>query len=762
MFGGEFLDKLFKRLCIFLSILIVFSSFYLVITAVKSEKNSAVPDIFSSNDIVNNIKNLEMNMTSVIYVQNEDGEWKEYQRLHGDENRIWVSIDKIPKNLINAFIAIEDQRFMQHTGVDWKRTSAAFLNWLPNVNILSGNQGGSTLTQQLIKNITSDNDQNASRKFREIIRALTIEKILDKKTILEAYLNTISLGNGICGVQVASNYYFNKDVSKLTLEECACLAAITKNPSANNPISFPEKNEERRRLVLDKMYEQEYITYEEYFSAYDKDIKVDNTQKKKFEAEINNYFVDALIEDLIEDLSEKYNCSTDTASSMLYNGGYKIYATLDTRIQGIMENVYSNIPKYFSQKREGANVQSSMTIVDYSGHIVGIVGGAGEKTVNRGLNRATSAPRQPGSTMKPIGVYAPALDNGTIYYSTVVDDKPLEKYYKDGKPGPKEWYGYYAGNMTISKALERSANTIPCHIIKDLGIDTSFDFLTQKLGLKHLVEEDKNIAALALGGCSYGITTEESAAAYAVFGNGGVYYAPKTYYKVEKTNGELVLNSDVQGSVAIKKDTASIMNKLLQGVVYGSQGTGGGIRSYSKMKVYAKTGTSSESNDLWMVAGTPYYVGSVWYGFDKNGTIYNQGAAATIWRVIMSEVHKGLEEKEFEDVNNLKTVKACRYSGKIPGKRCYSTVDSYFIEGLEPEVCDGKHTAWHTYEDPKTSSNQSNTSSNNSSAQTSSQASSEVQTSSNTNSSSNVSSDSSAGTDSSSTTSTDTSSTTSE
>lgn len=762
MFGGEFLDKLFKRLCIFLSILIVFSSFYLVITAVKSEKNSAVPDIFSSNDIVNNIKNLEMNMTSVIYVQNEDGEWKEYQRLHGDENRIWVSIDKIPKNLINAFIAIEDQRFMQHTGVDWKRTSAAFLNWLPNVNILSGNQGGSTLTQQLIKNITSDNDQNASRKFREIIRALTIEKILDKKTILEAYLNTISLGNGICGVQVASNYYFNKDVSKLTLEECACLAAITKNPSANNPISFPEKNEERRRLVLDKMYEQEYITYEEYFSAYDKDIKVDNTQKKKFEAEINNYFVDALIEDLIEDLSEKYNCSTDTASSMLYNGGYKIYATLDTRIQGIMENVYSNIPKYFSQKREGANVQSSMTIVDYSGHIVGIVGGAGEKTVNRGLNRATSAQRQPGSTMKPIGVYAPALDNGIIYYSTVVDDKPLEKYYKDGKPGPKEWYGYYAGNMTISKALERSANTIPCHILKDLGIDTSFNFLTQKLGLKHLVEEDKNIAALALGGCSYGITTEESAAAYAVFGNGGVYYAPKTYYKVEKTNGELVLNSDVQGSVAIKKDTASIMNKLLQGVVYGSQGTGGGIRSYSKMKVYAKTGTSSESNDLWMVAGTPYYVGSVWYGFDKNGTIYNQGAAATIWRVIMSEVHKGLEEKEFEDVNNLKAVKACRYSGKIPGKRCYSTVDSYFIEGLGPEVCDGKHTAWHTYEDPKTSSNQSNTSSNNSSAQTSSQASSEVQTSSNTNSSSNVSSDSSAGTDSSSTTSTDTSSTTSE
>ena len=479
-----------------------------------------------------------MNMTSVIYVQNEDGAWKEYQRLHGDENRIWVSIDKIPKNLINAFIAVEDQRFMQHTGVDWRRTSAAFLNWLPNVNILSGNQGGSTLTQQLIKNITSDDDQNASRKFREIIRALTIEKILNKNTILEAYLNTISLGNGICGVQVASNYYFNKDVSKLTLEECACLAAITKNPSAYNPISFPEKNTERRRLVLDLMYEQDYITYEEYLDTYDLEIEIDNTQKKKFEVEINNYFVDALIEDIINDLSEKYNCSTDTASSMLYNGGYKIYATLDTKIQETMENVYSNVQRYFSQKREGENVQSSMTIIDYSGHIVGIVGGAGEKTVNRGLNRATSAPRQPGSTMKPIGVYAPALDNGTIYYSTVVDDKPLEKYYKDGKPGPQEWYGYYAGNMSVAKAIERSANTIPCHILNDLGVNTSFDFLTKNLGLKHLVEEDKNIAALALGGCSYGITTKESAAAYAVFGNGGRYFTPKTYYKVEKTNGE--------------------------------------------------------------------------------------------------------------------------------------------------------------------------------------------------------------------------------
>ncbi|MCQ2454931.1 MAG: transglycosylase domain-containing protein [Clostridia bacterium] len=707
------MDKLFKKLSLFLTIIITFSSLFTVFSVLSPNSESRF-DFFEANDIVNNIKNLEMNMTSVIYVQDSQGAWVEYQRLHGNENRIWVSIDKMPKQLINAFIAIEDQRFYSHTGVDWKRTGAAFINWLPNVNILAGNQGGSTLTQQLIKNITSDNEQDAKRKFREIIRALTIEKIMDKKSILEAYLNTISLGNGICGVQVASNYYFNKDVSELSLVECACLAGITKNPSAYNPISFKSNNDERRRLVLDEMNKQGYINDSEYIDAYNAEITIDNTQKKHFEIDINNYFVDALIDDIIADLTVKYDCSTDTASSMLYNGGYKIYATMDREIQSTMENVYSNVPRYFSQRLNGANVQSSMTITDYQGHIVGIVGGAGEKKVNRGLNRATSAPRQPGSTMKPMGVYAPAIDNGTIYYSSIIEDKPLEKYYKDGKPGPKEWYGYYAGNMTVPKAIERSANTIPCHILKDLGVEYSFDFLTKKLGLKHLVENDKNISSLALGGCSYGVTTMESAAAYAVFGNGGIYYEPTTYYKVERPNGEIVLSADSNGQRAIKQDTAYIMNKLLQGVVYGSQGTGSGIRHYSSMKAYAKTGTSSESNDLWMVAGTPYYVGSVWYGFDSNGTIYNQGAAARIWNTVMTDVHKGLEYKEFEGVDELTEVDYCYYSGKLLGPKCYRSAKGYFVSDHQPEVCDGKHV-WFNSESSKTTSKTSSATSSNTS-----------------------------------------------
>ncbi len=685
------MEKAFKFMCIFMSAIIVISSFGMVFAVVFSKKSNY--DFLGCNEIVSNIKNYEMNMTSIIYVRNDADEWEEYQRIHGTENRIWVDIEEIPLQLIDAFVSIEDQRFYSHSGVDWKRTAGAFLNYLPFVKIYSSNQGGSTITQQLIKNITSDNDKNAIRKLREIARALLIEKMLDKTTILEAYLNTISLGNGICGVQVASNYYFNKDVNELTLAECASLAAITKNPSAYNPDTKPEGNKERREDVLYKMYQLGKITNDEYITALKQEVVIDKSQQQDFEIPINNYFVDTLISDIIEDLSVKYNCSTDTASAMLYNGGYKIYATVDTNIQEIMESVYLKQTAYFSQKSsdKSTHVQSAMTIMDYNGNIVGIVGGVGKKTVNRGLNRAVDSPRQPGSTMKPLGVYVQAIDNGYTSYSTMIEDKPMDNYYPDGKKGPKEWYGYYAGNMTVAKALERSANTIPCWLIKDsIGIENSYNFLTKKLRLKHLTNVDKNIASLALGGCEYGMTTTESAAAYAVFGNGGKYHEPTTYVKVLDINDETVLESN-GGEQVIKESTATVMNKLLQGVVYGTQGTGRGIASYSKMKVYAKTGTSSESNDLWMVAGTPYYVGSVWYGFDQPENVYNAGAAAKVWLDIMKRVHKDLEEKEFDLSTEVIEAKYCTITGKLAVPSCYSTATGYYVPDVEIETCKGGH-----------------------------------------------------------------------
>ena len=645
------MEKVFKKLTVFLSGLLVVTTVFLIFvipTYIKSERKI---DFFSSNQIVDNVRNMEINMTSVIYVQNEKGDWEEYQRLHGAENRIWVGIDKVPQCLKDAFIAIEDERFDTHSGVDWKRTAAAVGNKLLKFD--SSEFGGSTITQQLIKNVTNDKGRNAMRKFREIVRALLIERKLSKTEILEAYLNTIALGNGICGVQVASNYYFNKDVSELTLTECAALAAITKNPTEYNPESGLEANTARRRTVLDKMLELGKITYEEYDAAYNAPLVLDNSKEDVLEAEINSYFVDALIDQVIEDLSEKYNLNTSMASTMFYNGGFKIYATVKPEIQSKMEEVYTDIDAYFSQTKKNDNgetvhVQSAMTVMDYSGHIVGIVGGAGEKTTNRGLNRATDSPRQPGSTMKPIGVYALAIDRDIVNYTSSVLDQPIKNYYEGGKSGPKEWYGYYKGTVSLNYALRKSMNTIPVRLLQEIGIETSYDFLVNKLHCEHLVEADKNLAALALGGTNYGLTTTESAAAFAIFGNQGVYHKPTTYYKIERPNGEIVLQYDDTGEQVIGRDSATIMNHLLQEVVYGSEGTGHSIAGYSSMKAYAKTGTSSESNDLWMVAGTPYYIGSVWYGFDLQSKV-NSGGAAKIWREVMRDVHKDLEKKEFED-----------------------------------------------------------------------------------------------------------------
>ncbi len=722
------MEKAFKYLCVIMTVIILISSVGMIFATASSKEKQQ--DFLACKEIVDNIKNYELNMTSIIYVKNNNGEWEEYQRIHGDENRIWVDIEQIPKQLIDAFISIEDQRFYKHSGIDWKRTAGAFVNYLPFIDIYSSNQGGSTLTQQLIKNITSDKDKSAMRKVREIARAFLIEKMIDKTTILEAYLNTISLGNGICGVQVAANYYFNKDVNQLTLVECASLAAITKNPSAYNPMTKPEGNKKRREDVLFKMYELKKISEKEYVDALTSEVVIDKTQQQDFEIPINNYFVDALISDVIDDLSVKYNCSPDTASAMLYNGGYKIYATLDTDIQNIMEKVYINQKKYFTQKSskdKSVNVQSAMTIMDYNGNVLGIVGGVGEKTVNRGLNRAVDSPRQPGSTMKPLGVYVQAIDNGYTSYSTMIEDKPIEKYYKDGKKGPKEWYGYYAGNMTVAKALERSANTIPCWLLKDhIGLESSYNFLTKKIGLKHLVNEDKNLASLALGGCQYGITTTESAAAYAIFGNGGKYYEPTTYTKILDINDNVILQPSSCEQV-IKETTATVMNKMLQNVVYGSQGTGKGIASYSKMKAYSKTGTSSESKDLWMVAGTPYYIGSVWYGFDQPENVHNGGAAAKVWRDIMAEIHKDLEVKEFEFSDEIIEAKYCNITGKLAVPSCYSKSVGYFVPDVQIETCKGGHPAPEPEQDA-TSQESSNaiTSSDNNSSTTSSENSSVV------------------------------------
>ena len=647
------MEKFFKYLSAVISCLLVISILSLTVVTPKYKKSERKIDIFSSQKIVDNIKNLELDMTSIVYTKNAKGEWEEYHRLHGDENRIWVPIEKVPENLQKAFIAIEDERFEKHIGVDWKRTISAVGNEL--FEFSETEFGGSSITQQLIKNITADKSRDYARKMREIIRALYVETQLSKTDILEAYLNTIALGNGICGVQVAANYYFNKNVEDLTILECASIAAITKNPSRYNPISNMEENKKRRNTVLLKMLELGFIEEKEFNRVYNEDIYLDNTQKENFEEEINNYFIDTLIEQVTEDLAQKHKCDEGVASQMLYNGGYKIYATVDTEIQTLLEETYKNKDKYFSEYKkvdgEKEYVQSAMTILDYSGHIVGVVGGTGEKTVNRSLNRAYSVPRQPGSTMKPIGVYTLGIEKDIVNYTSIVKDAPIKNYYPTGKSGPKEWFGGYKGDVPLNYALRKSMNAVPVKLLKEeIGIDASYEFLTKKLHLKYLTKEDKNLSSLALGGCHLGITPTESAAAFSIFGNGGVYHKPTTYYKVEKTNGEIVLEHNEKGEQVISNATATIMNHMLREVVYGSEGTGRTVAGFNyKMKAYAKTGTTSDTKDAWLVGGTPYYVASVWYGFDHNHKVSNNNMAKNIWRDVMKEIHTDLEKKEFED-----------------------------------------------------------------------------------------------------------------
>lgn len=646
------------------------------------------------------LNDLELNFTTTIYVQDKaSNEWVEYQRLHGEFNRIWVpyneteakkteneSYDGIPQQLVNAFVAIEDKRFHTHYGVDWKRTFGAVINTV--IPIYSSKQGGSTITQQLVKNLTNDRDQSAMRKVREIMRARHLESEYSKSTILECYLNTIPLGHGLYGVEVAANYYFDKNVNELTLLECASLAAITKGPSIYDPEDNPESNKARRETVLAFMLEQKYITQEQYDAALDEELNLIASREVLNENEVNNYFVDALIADVTKDLSAKYGWDGAHAAENFYSGGYKIYATLDPEIQSSVDEVFSNSEAYGLKGKDGQQLQGAFTIMDYKGRVKGLAGGIGEKTVNLGMsgfNRATDASRQPGSTMKPIAAYAPAIENGTIHYSSIINDTATN--YNGWTP--KNWYNAYWGSVTTQYALERSINTIPVYLVNKLGPKNCYDFLTQKLGITTLNENDIDLSPLGMGGTNGGITTLESAAAYQIFGNGGQYYEPTLYYAVYDQHNDVVLsNQDIKPVVAISEDTATVMNKLLQNVVYGSNGTGKGAAGYIKdMKIYAKTGTSNNSNDLWFVGGTPYYVASSWCGYDTQQTISDSQIALKMWGAVMSKVHTGLSAKKFDKSGYAVNRYYCTQTGLLATDTCESKSIGWYKKSNVPEVC---------------------------------------------------------------------------
>lgn len=640
---------------IFLGLVCLFVSGVFTALIVGSSVFSYV-DSFVNGKIVVDLDNYKnsQNMTSIMYYYNENGKAVEATRLHGEENRIWVNYDKMPKNLLWAFVCLEDKRFYEHSGVDWIRTIGVFVK--PSLN----GQGGSTITQQLIKNLTDQKDVTYIRKFNEILRALNLEKSYSKKDILEAYLNTVYLGNGCYGVKTAAETYFGKSVSKLNVAECAMLAGITQAPYSYNPYVNYDAAVTRQRDCLYYMHEQGKLTDKQYQKALKTKIKLaaqteDSNESSSSTEHIYSWYEEYVIDQVIADLQSKYNYEYNEAWRMVYYGGLKIYSAVDKELQDTLSDIYerrTGFPFSYEDSR-GKLPESAMTIMDYQGRIVAIAGGTGKKTTNRSYNRATDnrAKRQPGSSIKPLAVYAPAMDLGLITPTSLVLEKAIDL---NGAPWPRNFNGDYGSGsyITVTEALVRSLNTVPVRILNEmLGVKSSFEYCNEKFHL-NLSTNDMDLSPLAVGGTNTGVTTLEMAAAFATFGNGGKYYKPYSYYKVLDRNGEIILdNTKNKPQQALKPATANSMLSMMTKAVTQSNGTGYG--SYiSGFQTFAKTGTTSDNCDKWYCGGTPYYVTAVWYGYDYRADLRTGGTnpSKNIFREVFSTIHEGLSSKTFADV----------------------------------------------------------------------------------------------------------------
>ena len=661
----------------------------------------------------------ETKVSTELYSQDPDtGEWVMYQTLYlNSENRIWTDLEDIPKYLQKAAIAIEDKRFEKHHGVDWKGTTRAIVYTLFGKNV----QGGSTITQQLVKNVTGDNEVTVKRKITEIYRALELEKRYEKDEILEAYLNEVFFGQSCYGVVTASRMYFNKDVSDLTLAECASLMGITNNPSMYDPTLSSwtrENNRERQLTILGAMLEQGKISQEEYDAAKAEDIvfsngftisgkyvgsdgavtdqepeepPTDDTDSPADEEEPTikgrySWFTEAMIGDVADALVEKYgitdkvrdNGTTYTAYEqawdMVHGKGYKIYTTQNPKYQKIAEDVcydLSNIP-YTSSYTNSAGeqvedqLQIALTIVDpTNGYVVAMIGGAGEKQADRVWNWAVNA-RQCGSAIKPVSTYAPALDDGTINGASVIDDYPM---LLNGDVWPRNANWRYQGLTALHKALAQSLNTCAVRTNLAYGVDRSYEFLVNKLGFENLTYTDsQQVGNMALGGFEKGVTTEEMAAAFATFVNEGVYTKPRTFVRVEDANGNVILENEAQSTVAMKNTTAAIINHLLQEAALNGTGY---EAQFSGMHIAGKTGSTNSNKDRYFVGYTPYYSCAVWAGYEHNQRIVASGnPCSAIFRKVMSAIHEELPDKDFFSCAGLTSVAVCADSGMLASENC--------------------------------------------------------------------------------------------
>lgn len=690
-------------------------------------------------------------------------------------NRQYVTIDEIPENLQHAFVAVEDSRFYEHNGIDLYGIARAAVS-----GIMSGgdfDQGASTITQQLIKNNvlttwTSETTflERLQRKIQEQYLAVKLEEqVQNKQWILENYLNSINLGANTLGVQAASEKYFGKDVSELTLSECAVIAGITKNPSGYNPITHPDANAKRRTKVLDDMLSQGYISQSAYNEAMSDDVYSRIAEYNAVDDDsVNSYFVDALIEQVINDLINLKGYSETEAYKAIYQGGLTINSTQDLSIQQIADEEvnnsanYSGNPKYsfslsfqvkladgtyktytsqtmlsyYKEKTgnqefsidyttedacyeaiaqyeqdvlgEGDSIvdgtesihitlqpQVAATIMDqYSGKVLALVGGRGDKVGNRTWNRATDTTRQPGSCFKIIGCYAPALDAGGRTLASVEDDAPFTV-------GNKTFNNYdfrHRGFINYRTAITNSMNVVTVKALQRIGVDLGYQY-AKSFGFTTLVDDDKNLA-LALGGLTNGVTNLELTAAYAAIANSGTYTEPIFYTTIYDHDGNILLDrtEEQETHQVLKEDTAWLLTDAMKDVL--TSGTGKSAYFGMNMGQAGKTGTTTGNRDTVFAAYTPYYTCAIWGGYDDNA-IENGSTnyPKAIWKSIMTRLHEGLEAKDFTMPSSIQTASVCKESGLLPleevcdyDQRGSTVYTEYFAKGTVPTAQCDHHT----------------------------------------------------------------------
>lgn len=676
-------------------VLDVFTDVGLLTIGNNPENDIAGVDYIDLNNYIAN-----QSQTTIIYGYDSDGNEVEIARLHGEENREWVDLEEVCQDLQDAVVALEDKRFPTHKGVDWIRTIGVVAKY-------SFSQGGSTLTQQLIKNLTGENEGTFVRKYREIKNALALERHFEKDEILEAYLNTIYLDMGCYGIKTGAEYYFNKDVGDLTLMESAILASITKAPRGYNPIVNYDNNRERAIGCLNYMISEGYITQEEYDAAIAEEVvfygdnRRNEAEEEKentvVETEYNSYYVDLVIEQLIDDLREQYGYTEQEAFRKVYYGGLRVYAALDIDIQDEIEYVYENRVTFPKEEDTEDNpaIQSSMVILDYEGRIVATAGRLGKKVGDRTLNIGTSSPRQPGSCIKPLSAYAPSIELNYCTWSTYIPNYGITIKGED-----RAWptnYGGVTGSIddlkNLPQAIAPSLNTVPARIIDMMSPTTSYRFLRDRFHISTLIEGDADYAPLAIGAMGYGLTCLDMAAAYVTFGNGGLYYEPWCYYKVTNAAGdEIILEPNREGEQVISEGTADVMLQLLKCVITYPNGTGGAY-AVSGQENWAKSGTTSDNKDKWFCGGTAYYVGCAWTGFEKvqkaiNTSFYGQNPAGKVYKEVMNRIHDGLEYKGFEMGDEVVRRTYCTATGLLANSDCSGATGWYKVDHL-PGVCRG-------------------------------------------------------------------------